>query len=619
MKKLVYSMFALAMTAMTFTSCEDVPMPYNDPNNYKAPEQELAEGTYLEESFSNGFGTFEVKTMKGNPWTINYSTATATGYNSSDKTNVESESYLLSPEIDLTEAQQAYLTFEYIFRYGNNDGENKVLITDEYTGDPTTTDWEDITGDLTEGSDWNTFYTYAKQIGEKYIGKKIRIALYYNASDSGSRTWEVKNLAVKEGKAEEAVDDTPVTPTAGTGTGTKDDPYDVQAALSVIEAVGEKETGVVYVKGIISQIDAIETSFGNATYYISDDGSTTNQLNIYRSTGLGGEKINKEDYIKVGDEVILCGKLVNFKGNTPEMTQGGYIYSLNGTVASNPADQEIVGDSKGDGTKASPYNVPAALRLIQTLGSKESSEVYVEGIISKIDDVETKEFGNATFYISEDGGTTSQLQIFRCLYLEGEKFTSANQIKKGDKVVVYGKLVNFKGNTPEMTQGGYIYSLNGDTKPAPIEKPTEDGQVAGTLNGNTLTVQSVEFGLGNNAYAGTLKLVDGTTITFDQNGGKDAAKYFSSGQYIRLNPKNTMTINAGNKSIYGVTILCQYQNEWAYNAEGEIQLSSGENGIQTDIYIYRVDANTLTITNASSQTGAKGQIRIVGLEIQYND
>ena len=32
MKKLFYSLFALAMTAMTFTSCEDVPMPYDDPN-----------------------------------------------------------------------------------------------------------------------------------------------------------------------------------------------------------------------------------------------------------------------------------------------------------------------------------------------------------------------------------------------------------------------------------------------------------------------------------------------------------------------------------------------------------------------------------------------------------
>ena len=32
MKKLFYSLFMMALTAMTFTSCEDVPMPYDDPN-----------------------------------------------------------------------------------------------------------------------------------------------------------------------------------------------------------------------------------------------------------------------------------------------------------------------------------------------------------------------------------------------------------------------------------------------------------------------------------------------------------------------------------------------------------------------------------------------------------
>ena len=31
MKKLIYSLFVLAMTAMTFTGCEDVPAPYNLP------------------------------------------------------------------------------------------------------------------------------------------------------------------------------------------------------------------------------------------------------------------------------------------------------------------------------------------------------------------------------------------------------------------------------------------------------------------------------------------------------------------------------------------------------------------------------------------------------------
>ena len=35
MKKLLYSLFLMAITAMTFTSCENVPEPYDNPNGNK--------------------------------------------------------------------------------------------------------------------------------------------------------------------------------------------------------------------------------------------------------------------------------------------------------------------------------------------------------------------------------------------------------------------------------------------------------------------------------------------------------------------------------------------------------------------------------------------------------
>ena len=78
----------------------------------------------------------------------------------------------------------------------------------------------------------------------------------------------------------------------------------------------------------------IDTSgnFGNATYLISDqkDGST-GSFQIYRGYGLGGKKFNEgATIIKEGDEVIVYGKVVNYKGNTPQFAQGSYITSLNG-------------------------------------------------------------------------------------------------------------------------------------------------------------------------------------------------------------------------------------------------------------------------------------------------
>ena len=52
MKKILYSVLAVAIMAFTFTSCEDVPSPYDDPNN-NGEGTELPEGVLLDQSFTN--------------------------------------------------------------------------------------------------------------------------------------------------------------------------------------------------------------------------------------------------------------------------------------------------------------------------------------------------------------------------------------------------------------------------------------------------------------------------------------------------------------------------------------------------------------------------------------
>lgn len=179
----------------------------------QAPEEETPEtptdGTYIDEAFSSSFGSFTVKTVKGTPWVIDYSTAKATGYDNASKTTTPSASYIVSSPVNLSASKGAYITFEYILRYVTNYGtpvegiSNKVLITDNYTGDPSTTNWTNITGTLTEGMDWNTWFTYSANVPSSFIGKdNIVIALYYSC-ESSSGTWEVKNLKMKEGQAEE--------------------------------------------------------------------------------------------------------------------------------------------------------------------------------------------------------------------------------------------------------------------------------------------------------------------------------------------------------------------------------------------------------------------------------
>ena len=110
-------------------------------------------------------------------------------------------------------------------------------------------------------------------------------------------------------------------------------------------------------------------------------------------------------------------------------------------------------------TPETAYTVAKALELIEA-GEGLDAKVYVKGIISSISEVNL-EFGNATYNISDNGKAEKELIIYRGYYLgaKDNKFTSADQIKVGDKVVVYGKLVNYNG-TKEMNSGNYIYSQN---------------------------------------------------------------------------------------------------------------------------------------------------------------
>ncbi len=308
------------------------------------------------------------------------------------------------------------------------------------------------------------------------------------------------------------------------GTGVKEDPFNVTKALEVI--LGDNcPTEKVYVKGIISKIDNIDTSFGNAVYYISDTGSTFTQLEIYRGYSLGGAKFTSPTEIKVGDEVTVYGVVVNFNG-TPEFTTGSMITVLNGVENDPNTGGGPTADPTGDGTQANPYNIAMAQKVIAGLAADApTEEVYITGIISNVKSIDTS-YGNAEYYLSDDGTSAGELLIYRGYYLNGEKFTATDQIKAGDKVVILGKLINFKGNTPEVTTGSKIVSLNGEggnDDPTPDPDPTP------------VTGNSADFNTFNNSTANTMSYATYKTAqgwvadwALILAGGTDATNFVSS-------------------------------------------------------------------------------------------
>lgn len=147
---------------------------------------------------------------------------------------------------------------------------------------------------------------------------------------------------------------------------------------------------------------------------------------------------------------------INFK-SANQSSESNATYSFKQEGISNPP--------VGKGTLDDPYNVPAAIAACEA----GATEVYVTGVVCTAPTTINTKYGSATYYISVDGNETDHLQIYSGKYIANTDFTSTDQIKVGDVVVVYGNLKMYNGN-PEMDMNNYIYSLNGKTTAGVSEK-----------------------------------------------------------------------------------------------------------------------------------------------------
>lgn len=281
------------------------------------------------------------------------------------------------------------------------------------------------------------------------------------------------------------------------GTGTAADPFNSIAAINYCKTLeaGVESDKEVYIKGkVVSIKEQFSTNFGNGSFYIADDESSE-KFYIFRSLYLGNKKWTASDpELKEGDEVVVCAKVMNYMGNTPEtVANKTYLVSLNGKTADGSGSGDIIGTAKGDGSEANPFNSVAAQKYTAALesGVVTDKEFYIKGKVQSIKEQFSAGYGNGSFYIADDANST-QFLIFRIYYFGGEKWKEGDMtLKEGDEIVVCAKLINYMGNTPETNQGGKLISVNGKTsagggevKPDPDPKPDPtSGEVTTSENG----------------------------------------------------------------------------------------------------------------------------------------
>lgn len=471
------------------------------------------------------------------------------------------------------------------------------------------------------------------------------------------------------------------------GTGTLADPYNVAAVVALVSDMEAdvESASVVYIKGKVATNSTSESTisqYGNMTFTMIDEGNTKTTFTAFQVYGPEKKKFTSVSQIKEGDEVVVCGKVVNFKGNTPETVGKGqsYVVSINGqgTQPAEPGaeaveiscakavelcaaledgaasvetytvtgyitdvysniskgqqsfwmadtkdggkvlqaywanlpegvaaftkgskvkitgqllkyvkdgnvtteiknadvvileegsgdntggtEQPVTGEAKGDGTLANPYNAVAAIKFASSLAADTNSEpVYIKGIVSRTTDI-SAQYGNATFYISEDGKQENEFYVFRCLGLNNQKITSANEVQVGDEVIIYGPVVNYKGNTPETVQNkAYIYSTT---------NKNEGGNDGGSQGGE----QTGDAG----EYANNISYTLGSANAYDD--GMATVNGVANVQTIKIgtskNPGDfTIKTTTGKLSFYAVT--------WKGAGTAEVKFMDGSNEVKS--------------------------------------
>ena len=545
MKKFIYSLFVLAIAAMTFSGCEDVPAPYNLP-------QEIIDG---------GDGETTADPMGTGTETDPYNVAAANQVGATLSAGESTETvYIRGIVSRIDEIDPSFGNATYCI---SDDGtpNNQFLVYRGYSlGGEKFTSVDEL------------------KVGDEVIVKGT--ITNYNGTIELNQRNEIYSLngVIAGGET-------------GEGDGTLESPYDVAKALSLIANGENNPDAEVYIKGKVSQIKEVSAQFGNATYWISDDGSTETQLYVFRGKYLNGEKFTSEDQLKVGDEVVILGKLTTFNDD-PQVGTGSKLVSVNGQTGMIP------------GTEAFPYSPSQALEVIANGENDPEAEVYIKGKVSQIKEV-SAQFGNATYWISDDGSTETQLYVFRGKYLNGEKFTSEDQLKVGDEVVILGKLTTFNDD-PQVGTGSKIVSINGEgggstaggavSISGDIVTLTNSAVTAGTETA-TLNVADITD-LKKGDKPSSLTMSDGSVITFDANGETNGPAYYVTD--MRVYKNNIMRFSC-KKTIAKIVFTC-----------------SGDDRVGNETATVSFNGSEAEYNNVFTGTSGGGvQLRITNIEVTY--
>ncbi len=240
----------------------------------------------------------------------------------------------------------------------------------------------------------------------------------------------------------------------------------------------------------------------------------------------------------------------------------------------------------GDGTKANPYTVADVLAIVNA-GQQTSDSVYVKGIVSKIKTTADNivKYKNCDYYLVDNEGDTVSIMAFRGKYLGNTDFTSADQLKVGDKVLVLGVLTKYY-ETIELDKGNYIVEFWGENT-----KKETSVSFGTDYDGKTINLKPGES---FKAPTATLTPAEAGSLTYSSSDETVATVDATTGAVTLTGTTGTTTITA---AFAGNDTYAASSASYTLNVAEAASLT----GDGTKANPYTV-ADVLAIVNAGQQT-----------------
>lgn len=389
----------------------------------------------------------------------------------------------------------------------------------------------------------------------------------YNSAITVSQTTTIKAIAVAEGYDNSDVASATYTIVDPSTPGTDTTPYTVAQARAAIDA----GTGInnVYATGIVSEIPtAYSADYKNITFNIIDEGGA-GFLQAYRCGGDDAANVEVGDIVVVFGNLtkynstyefaqgcqlisltkatvaqptfnptagayteqqsvtIACeteGATIYYTTDGTEPTAESTEYTAPITVSQTTTIKAIaikggalstvvsaiytIQEPNAPGTENNPYTVADAIEFINTLGGAISNyEIYVSGIVSTAPTQNPTSSGQLTYYISDDGTTSTEMEVYRGKGLNGADFSSKDDLKVGDEVTVKGYVKLYK-ETPEFDTGSILTSFNRPETPAETYAINWNNPEGVTVRVYNAEDASIEYNNGD-------KVAKNTTIRID--------------------------------------------------------------------------------------------------------